>query len=229
MVLIKLIKVFIQVRLSSKRLPKKVFKKIIYNKHTLDIMTQKLSKLFKKKDIVILTSKNKSDDLIEKFCNQKKIKYYRGSLTNVSQRFLKALKIHKCEYFVRISADSPLLDLRVIKLLMKHVKRNKYDIITNVYPRSFPKGQSVEIIRSKIFIENFKEFKNKINLEHVTSFFYNLKNNLIIKNVKSKKDYSKYSLALDTKEDLVKIQKILSITKNTNLSFLRYIKIIKGF
>ena len=112
---------------------------------------------------------------------------------------------------------------------MKHIKKNKYDIITNVYPRSFPKGQSVEIIRSKIFIENFKEFKNKINLEHVTSFFYNLKNNLTIKNVKSKKDYSKYSLALDTKEDLVKIQKILSITKNTNLSFLRYIKIIKGF
>ena len=34
----------------------------------------------------------------------------------------------------------------------------KYDIVTNVCPRSFPKGQSVEIISSKVYRENFKSF-----------------------------------------------------------------------
>ena len=80
-------KVFIQARTSSSRLPGKVLKNIIDEKHTLDLIISKLLKLFSKKRLVILTSNDKSDDLIQNYCKEKKINYFRGSLKNVSRRF----------------------------------------------------------------------------------------------------------------------------------------------
>ena len=116
-------KVFIQARTSSSRLQGKVLKNIIDEKHTLDLITSKLLTLFSKKRLVILTSNDKSDDLIQNYCREKKINYFRGSLKNVSKRFVEALKIHKCKYFMRISADSPLIDVRIIKELVKYSKK----------------------------------------------------------------------------------------------------------
>ena len=37
--------------------------------------------------------------------------------------FFEALKIHKCKYFIRISADSPLIDVRIIKKLVNFSKK----------------------------------------------------------------------------------------------------------
>ena len=42
-------KIFIQARTSSKRLPGKVFKNLINKNHSLDLLIYKLSKLFSKK------------------------------------------------------------------------------------------------------------------------------------------------------------------------------------
>jgi|TARA_Y100000389_G_C17467230_1_gene526763 spore coat polysaccharide biosynthesis protein SpsF len=230
MVYINLMKVFIQARMSSTRLPKKVFINIIKKKHTLDLIIEKLLKIFKKKELVVLTSQSKSDDPIKRYCNKKKVRYFRGSLSNVSKRFLNALEKNKCKYFLRISADSPLIDVRLIKTFLKNVKGNKYDIVTNVCPRTFPRGQSFEIINTQTYINNFQKFKTKKDFEHVTNFFYNFRRNFRIKNIRSKKNYSKFSLALDTKDDLSKIKRILDITKKADLNFLKYVSVLKeGF
>ena len=220
-------KVFIQARTSSSRLQGKVLKNIIDEKHTLDLITSKLLTLFSKKRLVILTSNDKSDDLIQNYCREKKINYFRGSLKNVSKRFFEALQIHKCKYFMRISADSPLIDVRIIKELVKYSKKKNFDIITNVNPRSFPKGQSIEIVKSQTFIDNFKKFKLKKHFEHVTNFFYKHEKRFKIKNIKAKKNYSKISLALDTKKDLLKIREILKISNKIDRSFVEYISILK--
>ncbi|OUU53618.1 MAG: hypothetical protein CBC25_00120 [Pelagibacteraceae bacterium TMED65] len=220
-------KIFIQARTSSKRLPGKVFKTLINKNHSLDLLIYKLSKLFSKKRIVILTSKNKSDDAIQKYCKKNKINYFRGSLKNVAGRFLEALKVYRCKYFMRVSADSPLLDMNIIKIFIKYIKSNKFDIITNVNPRTFPKGQSVEIVKSQTFIDNFKRFKSKKNFEHVTNFFYNFESNFKIKNIKYGKNLSKISLALDTKKDLLRIRKILNISKKVDTDFFKYVSIAK--
>ena len=34
-------------------------------------------------------------------------------------------------------------------MVIQHAKSKKFDLVTNVFPRSFPKGQSVEIIRTE--------------------------------------------------------------------------------
>ena len=97
----------------------------------------------------------------------------------------------------------------MIDQFIKVKKENKnYDIITNVFPRTFASGQSIEIIKTQILEKNIK-FMKKNDLEHVTSFFYKNYKNFKIKNIfnKSKKRMIKNSI--DTKNDLNKLKHLI--------------------
>ena len=158
----------IQARMSSKRFKGKVLKKL-YNKTVLEKVYHNVKKCKKINKIVIATSIHSSDDKIVKLCKREKINFFRGDLKNVTKRFFKLLGKQKSKYFVRICADSPLLDTQILDKIVNFSKKNDYDVITNVYPRSFPKGQSIEILNKNIFIKNFPLIKNKYDQEHVTT------------------------------------------------------------
>jgi spore coat polysaccharide biosynthesis protein SpsF len=70
---------------------------------------------------------------------------FRGELDDVSARFQTASMIYPADWVVRVSGDSPLFEPRIITDMLPFTE-GKYDLITNVLPRSFPKGNSVEII-----------------------------------------------------------------------------------
>lgn len=191
--------IIIQARTSSKRLPGKVLLKL-RNKTILEIIIQKLQKIRIKKKIYIVTSKNKNDDPIEKIAKKNNINLFRGSLNNVASRYYNViLNNSEFEYFLRVNCDSPFLDIKIINLLLKKIKE-KYDIITNVKIRTFPKGQSVELVSSKFFLKNYKKIVSLSDKEHVTKKLYKLNKSKIF-NYKLSKDFSRYSLALDDKKD----------------------------
>ena len=154
---------FIQARMSSKRLPGKVLLKI-KNKTVLEHIFQNLRKSQFKNKIIVLTSNNKEDNKIIKICRKNKIEYFRGSLNNVYKRFIDALDIFKCDAFVRISADSPMINSKIIDKAIKKYKTCKFDIVTNCFPKTFSKGLSVEIIKVKTFRSTFNHIKKKKSL-----------------------------------------------------------------
>ena len=82
----------VQARCGSKRLNRKIFKKIL-NVSIIERVIKRLKKSKKISNIIIVTSKYKVDDDIEIFCKKKKINIYRGSLNNVASRFLEVSKI----------------------------------------------------------------------------------------------------------------------------------------
>ena len=86
--------------------------------------------------------------------------------------------------------------------MIKNKKKKKnYDIVTNVYPRSFPKGQSIEIVKTKLFKKlSLKKMSPNEN-EHVTQYFYRRKKLFKIYNLKNKNDISKINLSIDTLND----------------------------
>jgi len=120
---------------------------------------------------------------------------------------------------MRISADSPLIDPVIIDKAIKifNSQKKKYDIITNVFPRSYPKGQSVEIIKTSKLRYFLKKFNNE-QKEHVTKYFYKNYKKFMIKNFKSIKDKTKTKLAIDTKDDLKLILKTFKEKKFINFS-----------
>ena len=215
----------IQARTSSKRLKNKVLKKI-KKKMLIEYVydSVKNCKLFD--EIIIATSKNNSDKKIVDWCKRKKIKFYTGSLNNVSKRFYDICKYNQFDYFLRVCADSPLLDMRLVKSNLRYLKKNQ--IVTNCLKKTFPKGQSIEVISRKCFLENYKNFKKK-HQEHVTKFFYENSSNFKIKNFLLKKNMRHIRLSVDTISDLKRIEKILSKIKKAsyNYSYKKYIKFYK--
>ena len=206
----------IPARLSSKRLPRKQLLKI-GDSNLIEIIYKKLSKIFSKKNIFVATSKNKSDDELCNFCEKKKINFFRGSLTNVTKRVYELAKYQKADGFIRVNGDSPLVNLPQLKKSILKFKSKKYDLVTNVFPRTFPKGMSIEIIRTEILKKVLEKNKKKSHKEHITSYIYENSKHFKILNMKSNLDYSKIHLAVDTYKDFQKIKKI--ILKQNKLGF----------
>ena len=209
--------IIIFARYSSKRLRGKVLKKI-NNISILEIILNRLFKVSKGIPIIIATSSNSSDDKIINFCKKKKIKFFRGSLNNVSERALQCCKKFHLNSFVRICADRPFLDYDLLKKMIKKFLSNKYDIVTNVFPKTFPFGLNCEIIKLSAFkaIEN-KKTKEGDN-EHIFNYFYRNNKYFRIKNFFAKNRKNKeYKLSLDTINDFRLIDEIY---RKKNYNFL---------
>ena len=207
--------IFIQARYNSSRLPGKVLKKI----KGKSILIWLIDNLLKSKivlPIVVLTSNRKTDDPIVSYCKKKNIKYFRGDLYDVSSRFLKASIHYNQTHFIRLSADSPLFDPCILKQALSIANKNpNYDLITNVQKRTFPKGQSVEIIKFKALERLIKGGLSPYEKEHVTAGFYNREKEYLIYNFISNNNYKDIQLSVDTEEDFLVIESIFQEVLNT--------------
>ncbi|MFL3005287.1 MAG: cytidylyltransferase domain-containing protein [Candidatus Neomarinimicrobiota bacterium] len=205
--------VIIQARMGSSRLPNKVLS-IINGKPVLEYLIDQVMYKNKNIPIIIATSKDKTDIKIVNYCIKNNIRFYTGDLLNVASRFYEIIKMYNFDYFVRICADSPLLDGDLIKKAVSYANKN-IDIITNVMPRSFPKGQSVEVVNCKTFLSHYHKLISKEDLEHVTRYFYNNLKNFNIFNFCNDKDLSSINLSIDTKKDYQNVSKIIcNLRKN---------------
>jgi spore coat polysaccharide biosynthesis protein SpsF len=198
--------VVVQARSSSKRFKNKVLH-LIYNIPIIQHVVNRIKKSKKMTKLVISSSLNKSDDDLIYYLKKNKVNFFRGDLNNVALRLYKTAKIYKVKSFVRISGDSPLIDPKLIdKAIMIANKEKKYDIITNTFPRTFPKGQSVEVIKTSLIKKYLKNF-SKLDKEHVTKYFYDNSNRFLIKNFTFNGKNKIMKLSIDTKRDLKNILK----------------------
>lgn len=196
-------KIFIQARMSSSRLPGKVMmpfrdKPIIRN--VVDAAGLDRA--------VVLTSDEPSDDALVRYLEEAHISYFRGSLNDVYGRFCAAIGHFKPEWVMRICADSPLLPSSLL-YAMERIERQDADLVTNVFPRSFPKGHSVEIIRTSTMLSVPQEMLRAEDKEHVTSYFYRNADDFKIISVTQPNDMSDRDLAVDTLQDYDRLQNMV--------------------
>ncbi len=98
--------VLIQARSTSSRLPNKVIKEV-----SGEALVERIYYIAQKSplvnDVIVLTSNNKSDDLLCNLMTDKDIKFFRGDLDNVFIRFRDYLKSSDTDNdnFVRLTAD----------------------------------------------------------------------------------------------------------------------------
>jgi len=206
--------IIVQARLNSERLPGKVLKEIA-GKPMLKWIIERLKNTKLKSQIIIATSDQRTDDLIDIFAKKEGISCFRGSLENVIDRFIKSCEKFNSPYFVRICGDSPLIDPKLIDRAISISKDNNFDIISNVEKRTFPKGQSVELVKLDSLKKLYQEDLSSNEKEHVTRGFYQRKNNYKIVNFKSSnKIFSKIQLSVDTKDDFKKIESLINLSLN---------------
>ena len=166
------IPIFVMARLSSVRLPRKALLEI-NGKPIIDYVFESLYKCENGSQIILLTSTNKEDDELCRWADSKNVDVYRGPLNEVANRALDAAMKYGFDSFVRISGDSPLINHRFVDHAISLFNNHNYDLVTNIYPRTFPKGQSVEIIHTKTLSKILQKKISVEENEHVTKFFYN--------------------------------------------------------
>jgi spore coat polysaccharide biosynthesis protein SpsF (cytidylyltransferase family) len=163
--------VIIQSRLNSVRLPGKALLPI--NKTSVlerTIAQVKKAKLVKK--IIIATSREKHDDAICQMLGGIGVDFYRGELDDVGYRLLNAAQHYNASAFVRICGDSPFLDWRIVDEAIKLFHSASTDLVSNVFHRTFPKGQSVEVISTDALSKLCKTKRSQSEKEHLTKGFY---------------------------------------------------------
>jgi spore coat polysaccharide biosynthesis protein SpsF (cytidylyltransferase family) len=189
-------------RLDSKRLPGKVLR-TARGKPLLWYIISRCQELKTLADsIIVATSARKIDDAIADYCRQENVIVFRGSSDNVANRIIKCSIEHNLEYFIRINADSPFLEPSLINRACDVATSSDYEIVTNLYPRTFPYGVSVELVRTDVFQAAYEQMSTPEHFEHVTLFFYQNMERFRYYNITRGGDnLSKIRLTVDTEQD----------------------------
>lgn len=198
----------IQARLSSRRLPGKVLMPL-QGRPLLGWTIHRLQQSRQLTDILIATSSEPADDPIAAYARQIDIAIQRGPLADVASRFCQALAAKQAPAFVRICADSPFIDAALVDQAINHFHAAPLDLVTNVLPRSFPKGQSVEVICTETFRALWNQPRSVQEREHITQVYYSAPERFRIRNFSSKTNHAAIQLSVDTPEDFTRAQQLL--------------------
>ena len=210
--------------MTSSRFPGKVLSPLCGRPVIAHVIDQ-AQKVMGADKIILVTSRNESDDPLAVYvetCLNTEV--FRGELTNVVRRFQDCLKQSAHEWFVRVCGDSPVIDHALISLMLMQISRD-VDIITNVAPRTFPSGQSVEVIRAAIFLELEASALEQDEQEHVTLYFYRRPEQYRIRNVLcSDQSVVQRRLVVDTVADLKSLEEIMTNDRDTISGYARLAK-----
>lgn len=210
----------IQARRGSTRLPDKVFLELS-NKPLLEHVVFRLKKSNFLDEVIIATTNLSKDNLIEIWAYSNKINVFRGSENNVLERYYEAAKKFNVDVIVRITADDPFKDYRLVDEAVSILIENKLDFVCNNNPVSFPEGLDVEVLTFNALEVSYNNAVSDFDKEHVTQYIHKNKGKFNIANIQNDKDLSFYRWTLDTIEDYKFAQKIYSELYKEGEVFLR--------
>ena len=197
----------IQARCGSTRFPNKVFADIDGNPLIWHVVSRlKNAKLID--DIIIATTVNPKDDIIEEWCKDNSLMCFRGSEEDVLNRYYSAAVAFPSDIVVRITADDPLKEPKIIDKVIKKLIDENLDLVTNNYPPSFPEGLDCEAFRFEILALMEKTTKDLFEREHVTQYVYHNPEKFKIGNVTCECQLSSYRWTIDNEEDYEMVKTI---------------------
>jgi spore coat polysaccharide biosynthesis protein SpsF (cytidylyltransferase family) len=202
------IAIFLAARCGSKRLPNKHFLKINSKLKVIDLCILRLKKTKLVNKIFLCTTKDNNDLKFKKVCAIHNINLFRGSKNNVLKRYIDCAKENNIKIIVRITADCPIIDSKLIDECIKlHYKKNS-DYTSNTLKFSFPDGLDVEIINLNALLKSQKISKSIFNKEHVTP---HIRNSKIFKkhNFKNSINYGNRRWTLDYLQDYFFLKKVV--------------------
>ena len=208
--------IIVQAKLGSMRLPDKVMKEI-NGVPLIGIILKRLKKSKEADQIVVATTDKKENKKLIDYLKKIKANYYCGSENDVVDRFYKTANKYKAKIIVRITADCPLVDAKIIDDFVKIFKKNKPDYLSNILSSwTYPDGMDVEVFNYKLLKIVQKKATNlqKKDGSVISSYFKDNKNSFNSINISCPiKNISKYRLTVDEEVDLKLIRKIFEYFK----------------
>lgn len=195
----------IQARCGSTRFPNKVFA-LIDGKPLLWHVVNRLKYATKIDDIIVATTVSEKDDKIEEWCKENNVHCFRGSEENVLNRYYSASEAFPSDYVLRITADDPFKEPKVIDAVITKLIEEGYDHVTNNLPPSFPEGLDCEAFKKSALDRSEKEAETAFEREHVTQYIYHHPEIFKIGNVSNPENisYLRWTVDKDVDFEMVK-------------------------
>jgi spore coat polysaccharide biosynthesis protein SpsF len=218
-----------QARIGSTRLPGKVLMEV-NRMPLLKIHLDRLKKSKKVDKIIVATTMNSEDNIIEKLASEWGYVVFRGSENDVLDRFYQAVKNLNLLWVVRVTSDCPLIDPLLLDKVIEAVQLESKDYGSNVIDETFPDGQDVEVFKFTALEKAWKEASKSSEREHVTPYIRNnsnLRNGSIFSAISYKNniDYSNIRMTVDEQRDFKLIYKLIS-ELGLNKTWLEYTEYI---
>lgn len=162
----------LQARLSSSRLPGKVMAPIL-GVPMIGRQVERLRRSRRIDRLVIATSLDPSDDVLAAYGREIGLMVVRGPLEDVLGRFITAMDANpECQVAVRLTADCPLTDWRVVDEVIALHLRSGADYTNNTTVRTFPHGLDAEAMRPEALRRAAADAVTSHEREHVTPHLY---------------------------------------------------------
>lgn len=161
----------IEARMGSSRFPGKVLADV----QGASALTRQLRRLRKCRlldDIVLATTTDKKDDVLETWAQNEGIECHRGSAEDVLHRVVEAQQKMKSDIVVEITGDCTLQDPEIIDMAICTFIENECDVVTNTRKRTFPIGQDTQIFRLRDLKWVSENVMDQAVREHVSLYFY---------------------------------------------------------
>jgi spore coat polysaccharide biosynthesis protein SpsF len=197
----------IQARMGSTRLPNKVLADLggrpmlarvvarVRQAHTID-------------EVVVATTTAPQDEAIEAFCTREGIACFRGSEDDVLDRYYRAARECHADVVVRITADCPLHDPKVIDAVVGHFDSARHDYVSNTLTRSYPDGLDTEVISMAALERAWRDATWASEREHVTPYIWKQPELFRIDQLTQPIDLSALRWTVDEPRDLAMVREV---------------------
>ena len=194
--------------MSSSRLPGKIMADIEGYPMLFHIVerTRRISGL---DDLVIATTTQKSDDLVEQWAQTNGVNVFRGSEDDVLKRYYDAALENGGVIIVRICADSPLFDPGLVGKMIDSIIKNNGDYVK--LKKDEPSANSgVNVFSFRALDKANTNASERFQREHVIPYFLENSKEFDYVYLKQPKEFARNDLRLtvDTVSDLEMIREI---------------------
>lgn len=203
----------IQARMGSSRFPGKSLVNI-GEWSLIELVLKRAKRSSKIQEVILATSENQKDDVLESHVQQLGFPVFRGSEEDVLSRFVYAAIEYAPTTVVRITGDCPLLSPSLIDKAIDCFIRKQVDYLAlsigEEKRKAYPRGLDVEVAKFSSLCEAAEKATKKFEREHVMPYLYTHEKSYSTFILEPESEFSRpnYRLCVDTNQDLNFIRKL---------------------
>lgn len=218
----------IQARMRSTRLPGKILKDIT-GQPMLARVVERTRRATTLDEVVVATTELIDDDVVQQLCSERGWPCFRGSESDVLDRYSRAASEFDADAIVRITSDCPLIDPHLID---EHVNRlvarwGEVDFVTNMLKQTYPLGLAVEAMPNDVLMRMRRMSNTDVLKEHVTTLAYVEPSWFQIDHILHSVDLSNLRWTVDTQDDLALVRLIFQHFGHDRFSWAQVLPVLE--
>jgi len=196
----------VQARMASTRFPNKVMQ-LIAGIPMIEVLLARLEKSECIDKIILATSEGQCNQPLANHVEKLGFDVYQGDENDVLDRYYKAATPYHPDIIVRITGDCPLIDPKLVDLVITAFKVNNADYVSNINPPTYPDGLDTEVFSYAALKIAWQQAKQTHEHEHVTPYIRE-SGSFCLENVSNTEDNSCERWTVDEPEDLEVIKSV---------------------